>query len=172
MPHIGRSWPRRSSLTSVNPCRAVNCTPSSTSAWTPPYCLPRSAPRPPTLRDVARTPAQLALGTAGVLWWGPVDPTGSPRQRTRSAERTHLARLGVTLPDRQVLAALDLDSALRGLRRRRRVIAVLPTHLAGRDTTVHPALTFLANDLRSSDPTATLSDIRSAATVPAERRPP
>ncbi|WP_075892764.1 PD-(D/E)XK nuclease family protein [Actinomyces provencensis] len=152
---LGESVSRRELDAVIDEC--VDATPLPAA-----LCTPAADP----LRDVAQTPAQLALGTAGVLWWGPVDPTGSPRQRTRSAERTHLAGLGITLPDRQALAALDLDSALRGLRRRRRVIAVLPTRLAGRDTTVHPALTFLVNDLRGSDPTATLSDIRSAATVP------
>lgn len=123
------------------------------------------APGADPLRDVVTSPSRLGTGTADVLWWGPIDSTTTPRQRTRSAERQYLAELGVTLPDRQDLASLTLDSALRGLRRRCRVVAVMPAQVLGGAVNPHPALTFLINDIRQRHPAASLSDIGSAVTI-------
>lgn len=141
----------------------ADCTPSTTSG---------GGAQASNLLDVVSSPAQLGTGSAEVLWWIPVDDLSSPAPVFRPAEITALADCGIELPDRHATASLVLDSHLRALRRRGRVCAILPTEVDGEAAAAHPALTFLADDLRRRLGATSLEDALADAKVPGARLTP
>lgn len=137
-----------------------------------------SSSTPPTagaeasaLVDVATHPGQLGTGTAPVLWWMPVDNSPAPRRRWRHAELVWLHAHGVDVPEEEAAAALTLDAQLRALRRRGRVVAVLPPAASDdTDTPLHPALAFLLDDVRrtSDDDPESVADATERMSVPSD----
>ncbi|MBB5832453.1 PD-(D/E)XK nuclease family protein [Brachybacterium aquaticum] len=90
-----------------------------------------SGPSPRAVREVSpwqvtTSPAQVRSNGGTVLWWGPSADDAPRPQRWDPAETAALEAGGGRVPSPTALAALEVDAALRGLRRAGEVIAVLP----------------------------------------------
>jgi RecB family exonuclease len=88
-----------------------------------------SGPSPRAVREVSdwhvtTSPAQVRPGT--VLWWGPSAEDAARSHRWDPAETAALEAGGGRVLAPAQLAALQVDAALRGLRRAEEVVAVLP----------------------------------------------
>ena len=88
-----------------------------------------AGPSPRAVREVSpwqvtTSPAQVRSGT--VLWWGPSSDRARPAQRWDAAETAALEAGGGRVMTPTQLASLEVDAALRGLRRAGAVVAVLP----------------------------------------------
>jgi ATP-dependent helicase/nuclease subunit B len=88
-----------------------------------------AGPSPRAVREVSpwqvtTSPAQVRSGT--VLWWGPSSDQTRPAQRWDAAETAALEVGGGRVMTPTQLASLEVDAALRGLRRAETVVAVLP----------------------------------------------
>ena len=88
-----------------------------------------SGPSPRAVREVSdrqvtTSPAQVRGGA--VLWWGPSSDDAPRAQRWDPSEVAALEAGGGRVLSPAQLAALQVDAALRGLRRAEEIIAVLP----------------------------------------------
>jgi hypothetical protein len=82
------------------------------------------AVREVSARQVTTSPAQVRGGT--VLWWGPSSEDAPHTQRWDAGESEALEAGGGRVLTPAQHAALQVDAALRGLRRAEEIIAVLP----------------------------------------------
>lgn len=102
--------------------------------------------------NVVTDPAEIPDDTDTVLWWSSYRSDGNETEIWDPEEAAALSRAGVQISTASERERLRQTAALRGIRRTTTVICFCPDRIRGQQTTLHPAVSRLAENIALAHP--------------------